>query len=272
MKNNYPIGTLAEADKAKRKKFHTHAWATLIWVLLISNVLSWGYTIRLSAQLGDSPLAGRHRASSLSDFFDDYGVELPWSTTTNESGLMGMVIEVEDWDKYILYLDSHPQTTVHDEYGWVGEIIEEEDWRKYQDYMTQVVHSNSHPVQDDPTITEPDPELYWITHYGPPTFAPTDPTAWGMSLEDSLGWAEDLAMEWGVIINGICAAHKHTPWYEKNIYPPVLLKIEGRGNYLVLDRKGEGDSVGVDIYEPDQDGPMYNYKGEVTEIVGWWCE
>ena len=115
-----------------------------------------------------------------------------------------------------------------------------------------------------------EPVYCYVTHYGPPRFHRDRTTSRCITIRACLLLVDHYADEWGVEIDGFCAVHKYiawpdgtlTDWYKRHRdATPMLLYVEGHGNYLVLDRKGLGDCVGVDIYEPDQDGYMYCDRG-----------
>ena len=115
-----------------------------------------------------------------------------------------------------------------------------------------------------------EPIYCYVTHYGPPRFTADDTTARCVSIRVCLELVKHYADEWGVEIDGFCAVHKALrPWWDRVRDPvPLLLYVEGHGNYLALDRKGERDCVGVDIYEPEQDGFMYCERGvRVWEVA-----
>jgi len=95
----------------------------------------------------------------------------------------------------------------------------------------------------------------WVTHYGPPRFTADDTTARNITIAECLKLVRQKEIAWNIDIDGFCAVHRALPWYD-NVRDeiPVLIEVEGHGRYLVLDRKGPRDAVGVDIYLPEQDG------------------
>jgi len=99
----------------------------------------------------------------------------------------------------------------------------------------------------------------WVVarHMGP------DGKGRAISIRECMDWACNIRQ-----LDGICAVGESTPWYNhiRDENPPVL-HVEGRGNYLAVDRIGSGSDI--DIWDPHCHEKS-QYPGEQVNYYRFW--
>ena len=107
-------------------------------------------------------------------------------------------------------------------------------------------------------------EIYRVTCYGPPSWTEDGHVArWPMTIAEGLTWASELGLD------GICAVGRQTPWYyEIRSEMPPILRVDGHGDYLAIDRIGHGSDIDIwTPYEPGVGGPQWAHDCSVHEIT-----
>ena len=120
--------------------------------------------------------------------------------------------------------------------------------------------------RDEIPVVEVHPvvEIYRVTCYGPPSWTEEGHVArWPMTIGEGLAWASELQLD------GICAVGRQTPWYYRirSEMPPIL-RVDGHGDYLAIDRIGHGSDIDIwTPYEPGVGGPKWAHDCSVREIT-----
>lgn len=110
-------------------------------------------------------------------------------------------------------------------------------------------------------------QVYIVTCYSPVEgFPETNEVCRGGTIKE---W-RDIAILCG--LDGICAAGGETIWYQdaKDTTPPLVLNIDGLGNYLLVDRASRDRGV-IDVWVPDL-SVQYNQPRPIKVIGGLFNE